>query len=119
MNLTVKYFDRNTNQSVELVVPADVLEVGIPEQEGLPGLKVTVNTDAVLVKTEGGYNVAGHYFSDDYAEFMADKVADEDEEDSIEAEERRRQEVKFSPPEKSVEVGADGEPLCYPSGEQS
>jgi hypothetical protein len=51
--LTIRYYNRAEHKSVEIEIPADVVAVKIPPQEGQPSLEVNVNTDAVLVDRTG------------------------------------------------------------------
>lgn len=51
--MKLRYFDRTRNEMVELELP-DVVEIQISPQEGVPALKVHVNTDAVMIDTAEG-----------------------------------------------------------------
>jgi hypothetical protein len=64
--LTVRYFVRKQNKMVKLKIPADVLEVNLPDNpdEGLPPLVVTVNTDAVLIDGADGGKLDTVYFNE-------------------------------------------------------
>ena len=73
MNLTIRYHCRTNNQTIELEIPADVVAIKIPEQEGLPALTVNVNTDAVIVDA-GEKRLSMYEFTDLYAEAEADEV---------------------------------------------
>ena len=77
----MRYFDRAKNENVTLDIPADVLAVIIPpaapEDGGLPGLTVNVNTDAVIVDKVTGERVSMYEFSDLLAEADTDLAAPE------------------------------------------
>lgn len=77
--LTVKYFDREAKAAKTLLIPTDVLGVLVPEQEGIPPLEVTVNTDVVRIDTQSGERVAIYEFSEVVADAGLLPAGDEPE----------------------------------------
>ena len=51
--MLLNYYDRTKGETVNLDIPADVVAVHVPSQDGQPDLVVNVTTDAVLVDTRG------------------------------------------------------------------
>lgn len=81
--LRVEYFDRQTHQLQTVNIPGDVLAVVIPEQDKQPPLRVTVNTDAVLVDVDldvDHHRVAMY----EYIDLLADYYAEQDKDDDYE-----------------------------------
>jgi hypothetical protein len=75
MNLTVVYYDRVTNEQHVIEIPNDVVEIRVPDsvENGLPALRVNVNTDAVIVdRLEDGAKIAMYEFTDLYADAIGD-----------------------------------------------
>lgn len=61
---TVRYYDRTKAEMVTVPIPSDGLEVSIPEQEGLPALRLAINSAAVMVEDAGYKCLATYAFSD-------------------------------------------------------
>ena len=72
--LTIRYYNRAKHKSIEIEIPADVVAVKIPPQEGQPALEVNVNTDAVLVDRAGPRRLGMLTYSDLLAEAEADEI---------------------------------------------
>ena len=72
--LTIRYYDRAKHKSIEIEIPADVVAVKIPPQEGQPAVEVNVNTDAVLGDSVGPRRLGMLTYSDLLAEVEADEI---------------------------------------------
>ena len=72
--LTIRYYNRVKRKSIEIEIPADVVAVKIPAQEGQPALEVNVNTDAVIVDTADDGRLGMLTYSDLLAEAEADET---------------------------------------------
>ena len=73
--LTIRYYNRAAERkSIEIEIPADVVAVTIPPQEGQPALEVNVNTDAVLVDRVGPRRLGMLTYSDLLAEAEAEEI---------------------------------------------
>ena len=72
--LTIRYYDFDKKETVEMTVPSDCVEIKIPPQpdHNLPALKVNVNTDAVIIDNDGGGRIAMWEFTEVYAEAVSD-----------------------------------------------
>ena len=71
--LTIRYYNRAEHKSIEIQIPADVVAVKIPPQEGQPALEVNVNTDAVIVDTANDGRLGMLTYSDLLAEAKAEE----------------------------------------------
>ena len=72
--LTIRYYNRAKRKSIEIEIPADVVAVKIPAQEGQPALEVNVNTDAVIVDTADDGRLGMLTYSDLLAEAEAEET---------------------------------------------
>jgi len=73
--LTIRYFDRDKNEQVELKVNVamDVVGIIFSESDNLPPLKVDVNSDGVIVSlAESGELIQRHEYLDMLAEAAGD-----------------------------------------------
>jgi hypothetical protein len=75
MNLTIRYFDRETNKQHAIEIPNDLVEITIPENpdNDLPSLKVHINPDAIAVdRASDDTRVSLYLLIDAHAEATSD-----------------------------------------------